>query len=212
MNSSLMKHVICLCFMCCCFYCYKRKHFFRCQLFDIAIKEQRKMEKKNREFKVEWTKSFTFIQNWNNFLTVIVVLYYVYQEKLTHYKKSNLEMHFTTKNVSLYCAIVGLLVEHTVYIFYSLSIYIWPIRWRTFNINFILSINIAVGRSSHTVTNFVCQLPPQRHLFFIDAQAAPPAIGVRNSLTRRAVNMPPVMRRIKQVGISEESRKIKFGI
>ena len=65
-------------------------------LVDMATKKkQRKTEDENREFKVEWTESFAFIQNSNGFPTCLIC-----QEKLTHNKKSNLERHFTTKHLS----------------------------------------------------------------------------------------------------------------
>ncbi|KAJ1190625.1 hypothetical protein NDU88_007363 [Pleurodeles waltl] len=65
-------------------------------LFDMATKKkQRKTEDKNREFKVEWTETFAFIQNLNGLPTCLIC-----QEKLAHNKKSNLERHFTTKYVS----------------------------------------------------------------------------------------------------------------
>ncbi|KAK1345605.1 hypothetical protein QTO34_008067 [Cnephaeus nilssonii] len=64
-------------------------------LFDMATKKKkRKTEDENREFKVEWTETFTFIQNLNGLLTCLIC-----QEKLVHNKKSNLERHFTTKHV-----------------------------------------------------------------------------------------------------------------
>lgn len=49
----------------------------------------------NREFKVEWTETFAFIQNLNGLPTCLNC-----QEKLAHNKKSNLERHFTSKHVS----------------------------------------------------------------------------------------------------------------
>ncbi|XP_059530893.1 general transcription factor II-I repeat domain-containing protein 2A-like isoform X5 [Myotis daubentonii] len=65
-------------------------------LFDMATKKkQRKTEDENREFKVEWTETFAFIQNLNGLPTCLIC-----QEKLAHNKKSNLERHFTTKHVS----------------------------------------------------------------------------------------------------------------
>ncbi|XP_036275872.1 general transcription factor II-I repeat domain-containing protein 2A isoform X2 [Pipistrellus kuhlii] len=65
-------------------------------MFDMATKKkQRKTEDENREFKVEWTETFAFIQNLNGLPTCLIC-----QEKLAHNKKSNLERHFTTKHVS----------------------------------------------------------------------------------------------------------------
>uniref|UniRef100_A0A8C4X7H4 HAT C-terminal dimerisation domain-containing protein n=1 Tax=Erpetoichthys calabaricus TaxID=27687 RepID=A0A8C4X7H4_ERPCA len=57
--------------------------------------KQRKTEDENREFKVEWTELFAFIQNSNGLPTCLIC-----QEKLAHNKKSNLERHFTTKHAS----------------------------------------------------------------------------------------------------------------
>ncbi|KAJ1156279.1 hypothetical protein NDU88_009003 [Pleurodeles waltl] len=65
-------------------------------LFDMATKKkQRKTEDEKCEFKVEWTETFTLIQNLNGLRTCLICL-----EKLAHNKKSNLETHFTTKHVS----------------------------------------------------------------------------------------------------------------
>lgn len=58
-------------------------------------KKQRKTEDENREFKVEWTENFAFIQNLNGLPTCLIC-----QEKMAHNKKSNLERHFTTKHES----------------------------------------------------------------------------------------------------------------
>jgi hypothetical protein len=59
-------------------------------------KKQRKTEDENREFKVEWTETFAFIQTLNGLPTCLIC-----KEKLAHNKKSNLERHFTTKHASL---------------------------------------------------------------------------------------------------------------
>ncbi|GFT89078.1 uncharacterized protein TNCV_3084881 [Trichonephila clavipes] len=53
-------------------------------------KKQRKTEDENHEFKVEWTDNFAFIQNLNGLPTCLIC-----KEKFAHYKKSNLERHFT---------------------------------------------------------------------------------------------------------------------
>jgi hypothetical protein len=58
-------------------------------------KKQRKTEDENRDFKVEWTETFAFIQNLNGLPTCLIC-----KEKLAHNKKSNLERHFTTKHAS----------------------------------------------------------------------------------------------------------------
>ncbi|XP_031331198.1 general transcription factor II-I repeat domain-containing protein 2-like [Photinus pyralis] len=58
-------------------------------------RKQRETADENREFNVEWTETFAFIQNTNGFPTCLIC-----QEKLAHNKKSNLERHFTTKHVS----------------------------------------------------------------------------------------------------------------
>ncbi|KAG8453209.1 hypothetical protein GDO86_000003 [Hymenochirus boettgeri] len=58
-------------------------------------KKQRKTEDENREFKVEWTESFAFIQNLNGLPTCLICM-----EKLSHNKKSNLERHFAIKHMS----------------------------------------------------------------------------------------------------------------
>lgn len=64
-------------------------------------KKQRKTEGKNHEFKVEWTKSFTFIQNSNGLSTCLIC-----QKKLGHNfsclkRNQNFERHYTTKHMSL---------------------------------------------------------------------------------------------------------------
>ncbi|GFS68208.1 uncharacterized protein TNCV_1531121 [Trichonephila clavipes] len=53
------------------------------------------MEDENRECKVEWIENFAFIQNLNGLPTCLIC-----KEKFAHYKKSNLEKHFTRKHVS----------------------------------------------------------------------------------------------------------------
>lgn len=58
-------------------------------------KKQRKTEDDNREFKVEWTETFAFIENLDGLPTCLIC-----QEKLAHNRKSNLERHFTTKHMS----------------------------------------------------------------------------------------------------------------
>ncbi|GFX23852.1 uncharacterized protein TNCV_1788831 [Trichonephila clavipes] len=59
-----------------------------------TIKKQRKTEDENREFKVEWTENFAFIQNLNYFRHVIC------KKKFARNEKSNLGRHFTRKHTS----------------------------------------------------------------------------------------------------------------
>ncbi|GFW04563.1 uncharacterized protein TNCV_2225811 [Trichonephila clavipes] len=65
------------------------------QLTWIPKKKQRKTEDENREFKVEWTENFAFIQNLNGPPTCLIC-----KEKLSHNKKSYLERPFTRKRTS----------------------------------------------------------------------------------------------------------------
>ncbi|GFS58385.1 uncharacterized protein TNCV_2475301 [Trichonephila clavipes] len=58
----------------------------------VTKRKQRKTEDENREFKVDWTENFAFIQNINNLRTCLIC-----EKKKAHNKKSNLERHFTTK-------------------------------------------------------------------------------------------------------------------
>ncbi|GFU30157.1 general transcription factor II-I repeat domain-containing protein 2B [Trichonephila clavipes] len=57
-------------------------------------KKQRKTEDENRQFKVEWTENFAFIQTLNGLPTCLIS-----KEKFAH-NKSNLERHFTRKHAS----------------------------------------------------------------------------------------------------------------
>ncbi|GFV96080.1 general transcription factor II-I repeat domain-containing protein 2A [Trichonephila clavipes] len=58
-------------------------------------KKQRKKEDENREFKVEWTENFAFIQNLNGLPACLIC-----KEKFMQNKKSNLVRHFTRKQAS----------------------------------------------------------------------------------------------------------------
>ncbi|GFV69501.1 SCAN domain-containing protein 3 [Trichonephila clavipes] len=61
----------------------------------LPPKKHRKTEDENREFKVEWTENFAFIQNLNGLPKCLIC-----KEKFAHNKKSNLERHFTRKHAS----------------------------------------------------------------------------------------------------------------
>jgi hypothetical protein len=72
------------------------RNIFIGAVFEMATKKkQRKTENENREFKVEWTETFAFIQNLNGHPTCLIG-----KEKFAHNKKSNLERHFTNRHAS----------------------------------------------------------------------------------------------------------------
>ncbi|GFX11521.1 general transcription factor II-I repeat domain-containing protein 2A [Trichonephila clavipes] len=57
-------------------------------------KEKNSEEREHREFNRDWTESFAFLYNLDSLPTCLIC-----HEKFAHNKKSNLERHFTTKNI-----------------------------------------------------------------------------------------------------------------